>query len=147
MKAFTLIELIFVIVLMGILTFIGFSFLPDNTLNDDTKALKNLINLKITNALSYEANMSDENDKKRVCITFDKNYLNNEENSSRIKYFFKADINSTVSTVCFDKFGRPFENNVDGEDQNLLDENVIITLKYKNKEKNITIHKQTGYVE
>ena len=147
MKAFTLIELIFVIVLMGILTFIGFSFLPDNTLNDDTKALKNLINLKITNALSYEANMSDENDKKRVCITFDKNYLNNEENSSRIKYFFKADINSTVSTVCFDKFGRPFENNVDGEDQNLLNENVIIMLKYKNKEKNITIHKQTGYVE
>jgi len=147
MKAFTLIELIFVIVLMGILTFIGLSFVPDNTLSDNTKALKNLINLKVTNALSYEANMSDENDKKKVCITFDKNYLNNEENSSRVKYFFKADINSTVNTVCFDKFGRPFKDSIDDKDHNLLDGNVKITLKYKNKEKYIIIHKQTGYIE
>ena len=91
--------------------------------------------------------MSDENDKNKVCITFNKNYLNNEENTSRIKYFFKADISSNVQTVCFDKFGRPFKNYIDNEDKNLLDENVKITLKYKNKEKFIIIHKQTGYVE
>ena len=146
-RGFTLIELIFVIILMGILTYIGISFVPDNTLVDNTKELKNLINLKITNALSYEANMSDENDKKRVCITFDKNYLNNEENSSRVKYFFKADITSNIKTVCFDKFGRVFKDYIDKKDKNLLDENVKISLKYKNKEKEIIIHKQTGYVE
>ena len=86
MKGFTMIELIFVIVLMGLLTFVGLSFIPDNTLSDNTKALKNLINMKITNALSYEANMSDENDKKRVCITFNTDSLNSEENTSKIKY-------------------------------------------------------------
>ena len=147
MKAFTLVELIFVIVIMGILTFIGFSFFPDNRLNDEVKALKNLINLKISNALSYEANMSDENDKKKVCITFDRNYLNNEENSSKIKFFFKSEINSSVKTICFDKFGRVYKDYIDNENKNLLHENVKIMLKFNNSQKNIIIHKITGYVE
>jgi len=147
MKAFTLIELIFVIVIMGILSFIAISYIPDDTLIDNTKALKNLINLKETYALGYEANMSDDNDKKKVCITFDKNTLNNEENSSKIRYYFKADISSNIQTVCFDKFGRPFENSIDTKDSNLLHKNVTITLSYKNKDKNITIYPITGYVE
>ena len=147
MRAFTLIELIFTLVLMGLLTFIGVSYMPDNTLYDDAKALKNLIKLKETYALGYEANMSDDNDKKKVCITFDKDTLNNEENNSKIRYYFKSDINSSVDTVCFDKFGRPFDTSVDSKDANLCDENVTITLSYRNKEKNITIYKITGYVE
>ncbi len=147
MKAFTLIELIFVIVIMGILSFIAISYIPDNTLVDDTKALKNLIKLKETYALGYEANMSDDNDKKKVCITFDKNILNNEENSSKIRYYFKSDISSNIKIVCFDKFGRPFDNSIDTKDENLLHKNVTITLSYKNKDKNIIIYQITGYVE
>jgi len=129
------------------LSFIAVSYIPDDTLIDNTKALKNLINLKETYALGYEANMSDDNDKKKICITFDKNTLNNEENSSKIRYYFKADISSNIQTVCFDKFGRPFENSIDTKDSNLLHKNVTITLSYKNKDKNITIYPITGYVE
>jgi len=147
MKAFTLIELIFVILIMGILSFIAVSFIPDNTLSDDTKTLKDLIKYKETYALGYEANMSDENDKTKVCITFDKDDINNEENLSKVKYFIKSDISSNIQTVCFDKFGRPYENTVDDMDQNLLHKNVVIVLKYKNKTKTIIIHKITGYVE
>ncbi len=147
MKSFTLIELIFVIIIMGILSFIAISYIPDNTLSDDTKALENLIKLKETYALGYEANMNDENDKKKVCITFDKNYINNEENNSKIRYYIKSSISSNIQTVCFDKFARPFEDSVDETDQNLLHKNVKILLKYKNKEKNIIIHKITGYIE
>lgn len=147
MRAFTLIELIFTIVLMGLLTFIGISYMPDNTLHDDAKELTNLIKLKETYAIGYEANMSDDNDKKKVCITFDKDTLNNEENNSKIRYYFKSDITSNVNTVCFDKFGRPFDDEVDTKDANLSDKNVTITLTYRNKEKNVTIYKITGYVE
>ena len=147
MKAFTLIELIFVIIIMGLLSFIAVSYIPDNTLTDDAKAIKNLINYKETYALGYEANMSDENDKEKVCITFNKNDINNEENLSKVKYFIKSDISSNVQTVCFDKFGRPFRNSVDDLDQNLLHTNVVIMLQYKDKNKTIIIHKITGYVE
>ena len=146
MRAFTLLEMIFVIVIMGILSFIAISYIPDNTLSDDTKALENLIKLKETYALGYEANMSSENDKKKVCITFDKDYINSEENNSKIRYYIKSNISSNIQTVCFDKFGRPFEDSIDEMDQNLLHKNVKITLKYKNQEKNITIYQITGYV-
>ena len=146
MKAFTLIELIFVVVLIGILTFVGISYMPDNTLNDDAKALVSLIKLKESKALGYEADMSSE-DKKNVCITFDKDSLNQEENSSKVKYFFKSSISSDYSTVCFDKFGRVFENEVDSKNENLIHKNVTITLQYRNQSKTITIYNITGYAE
>ena len=146
-KSFTLIELIFVLVLMGILTFVGVSYMPDNTLGDDAKALINLIKLKETYAIGYEADMSDDNDKKRVCIELNTTKLNEEENSSRIKYFFKSQISANYDTICFDKFGRPFDSSVDSKDENLIDDNVTITLQYRDKNKTVIIHKITGYVE
>ena len=121
--------------------------MPDNTLTDDTKALINLIKLKETNAIGYEADMNDTNDKKRVCIEFNTTKLNEEENSSRIKYFFKSRISANYDMVCFDKFARPFDREVDSKDANLIEENVTITLQYRDKNKTILIHKITGYVE
>ena len=147
MRAFTLIEMIFVLIIIGILSIVAVEFIPDNTLIDNTKALKNLINEKKSFALGYEANMSDPDDKEKVCITFDKDALNKEENSSKVKYFFKADISSNYDTICFDRFGRVYKNSIDDENKNLLHENVKITLKYKNKIKIIIIHKITGFVE
>ncbi len=147
MKAFSLIELIFVIVIIGILSIIAVPFIPDYTLNDDAKSLINLINLKESTAMGYEANTKDSKDKKNVCITFTQDSLNKEENSSKIKYFFKSDISSNYQTVCFDKFGRVFKNYIDDEDRNLLHKNVTITLQYKKKNKIVTIHKITGFVE
>jgi len=147
-KSFTLIELIFVLILIAFLSTIAVSYIPDNTLVDNTEALKNLINEKKSFALGYEANMSDSNDKKRVCITFTKTALNSEENSSKIKYFFKVDnITSNYNTICFDKFGRVFHDGIDPQDVNLLHQNVTIMLQYKGKSKTIVVHKITGLVE
>ena len=146
MRAFTLIELIFVIVITGLLMFVGLEYIPDDTLNNDKKALKNLIFLKETNALGYEADMSDDNDKKKVCITFTKNYINSEENSSKIRYYIKSDITADYNTVCFDKFGRVFNEEIDDNNNNLLQKNVNIMLSYKGSETNITINKTTGYI-
>ena len=147
MRAFTLIEMIFVLIIIGILSVIAVEFIPDNTLTDNTKALKNLINEKKSFALGYEANMSNSDDKKKVCITFNKDTLNKEENNSKVKYFFKADISSNYDTICFDRFGRVYKNSIDAKNKNLLHENVKITLKYKNKTKTITVHKTTGFIE
>ncbi len=146
MRAFTLIELIFVIVITGLLMFVGLEYIPDDTLNNDKKALKNLIFLKETNALGYEADMSDNNDKKKVCITFTKSYINSEENSSKIRYYLKSDITSNYNTICFDKFGRVFNNEIDYKNDNLLQKNVNIMLSYKGNDINLTIDKTTGYI-
>jgi len=147
-KSFTLIELIFVLILIGILSTVAITSIPNNTLSDNTKALKNLINEKKSFALTYEANMSDSNDKKKVCITLTKTALNSEENSSKIKYFFKVDdITSNYNTICFDKFSRVFHDGIDPRDVNLLHQNVTITLKYRGKNSTIIVHKITGFVE
>ena len=119
--------------------------MPDNTLHDNVKALKNLINLKETTALGYAANMNDD-DKNKVCITLNKNSLNNEENNSTIRYYFKANISSNYNTICFDKFGRVFNNSIDDEDSNLIHDDINITLTYRNKTKYIIIDPITGYV-
>jgi len=147
-RGFTLIEMIFVLILIGILSTIAISSIPNNTLSDDIKMLKNLINEKKSFALEYEANMSDNNDKKKVCITLTKTALNNEEKNSKIKYIFKSDISSSpYNVVCFDKFGRVFHDEIDAQNKNLLDKNITIMLQYRDKSKIITIHQITGFVE
>ena len=144
MKAFTLIEVIFVIIIAGIMTFIGLEYLPDNTLVSDYQMLKQKILQKRSNALGY--NYIGENN--QTCIEFDKDWLNNDDNNSKVGYVFKSEINSDVegNVICFDYEGRVFKGEVDSNLSNLLHKEVIVTLKYKNKEKNITIYPISGEI-
>ncbi len=142
MKAFSLIELIFVIVIMGILTFTGLRFIPDETLTVDTQMLKQLILAKKSNALGYKYT----GDSNYTCITLDKDSLNNEYN-----YTFKSDISvnglENGNEVCFDYLGRPYDGKVDYNLTNLLHNDINMILKYRNKEKNITLYPITGSIK
>ncbi|WP_457565040.1 pilus assembly FimT family protein [Caminibacter sp.] len=145
MRAFTLIELIFVIVIAGIMTFVGFEYMPDNTLISDYQILKQKILQKKSNALGYR--YTGENNS--TCIVFSKEWLNNDDNTSNVRYVFKSDISSDVdgNEICFDYMGRPYKGSVDANLSNLLHQQVIVTLKYRNREKNITIYPISGEVK
>lgn len=145
MRAFSLIELIFVLVIMGILSFVGMQFIPNETPLSDSEILKKLILTKKTNALGYKV-YGENND---TCIRLDRNYINNEENLSRVKYKFKSDIEVeglSGDLLCFDYMGRPYDGGVDEKLTHLLKNFVTITLNYKNKEKNLTLYPVSGYV-
>ena len=147
MKAFSLIELIFVIVIIGILTFSALEFIPDNTLISDKEMLKLKIMQKKSNALGYKRIGFDD----YICITFDKDYLNDEDkgSSEKVHYTFKSDINVeglSGNRICFDNFGRVYDNEVDVALENLIDNAIIIRLTYKNEEKNITIYPLVGAI-
>ncbi|WP_456479668.1 prepilin-type N-terminal cleavage/methylation domain-containing protein [Nautilia sp.] len=148
MKAFTLIELIFVVIIMGILSFVGFQFIPNEKLFSDREVLVQKILEKKANALGYEA----EGNESYYCITFTKEWLNNDDNKSseKVHYVFKSDISVTPSlyndTLCFDYVGRDYNGSADENLTNLLHTNIIITLKYRKKEENITIYPITGSV-
>ena len=147
MRAFSLIELIFVIVIMGILTFSIFEFIPDNTLISDKEMLKLKIMQKKSNALGYKKIGFND----YICITFDKDYLNDEDKNSseKVHYRFKSDISVeglSGNRVCFDNFGRIYNNEVDVMLDNLVDDVIIIKLIYRNDEKNITIYPLTGAI-
>ncbi|RUM55465.1 MAG: hypothetical protein DSY40_03955 [Nautilia sp.] len=150
MKAWTLIELIFVILIVGLISIIGVNSIPDNTLLNNSKFLYNKILEKKSNAIAFEADMNNSEENRSVCITFTKEWIQNDENYSKVKFNFSNRINitSTNSTICFDYLGRPYAGAVDLDRfSNLLHNEVNVSLDYDNKEKNITIYPISGYVE
>jgi len=147
MKAFTLIELIFVIILIGIMGSIGFSsFKPKYLIND-----VNFIQMKIKEAqflgtgfehLNFDGTViSGYND--TGCIKIEKSSLEeNATSSHEVSYKLHVDIIPTDTTICFDSKGRPHKNNFNGT---LLTEQIVFNFKYSNEERNITIEPITGY--
>jgi Tfp pilus assembly protein PilE len=149
-KSFTLIEMIFVIILVGILSISALQSIPDNTLVNNTNFLYNKILEKKANALSFMANMNDVDENRSVCIKFDINWLKNDEKYSKVKFDLsnRVTINSSDETICFDYLGRPHNGTINLENfSNLLHKNVDIKISYQNSDKNITIYPITGYVE
>jgi prepilin-type N-terminal cleavage/methylation domain-containing protein len=143
--AFTLIELIFVIALMGVLTGIGFYMAqPDATKQDAQYTLLKLKEARYR-AIGYDALDS------AGCVTLTKEALSNaSDNNDSMHREIKSE-NITFSqnladgnTTCFDPLGRPHNgNNINLS--SLLRINIDIT--FIDGDKNTTIHlfPQTGY--
>ena len=112
-QAFTLLELIFVIVIMGIMAGIASSAFKTNYLLDDT----NFISLKIKNAqflgIGYEHSGLTNGDK-TGCIEIKKSSLEeNATNENEINYKIHSVLSGDLNDmkICFDSKGRPHENN------------------------------------
>jgi len=148
MRAHTLLELIIVLVIMGVLSFVGLQFIPDETLLVDVQMLKQKILQKKSNALGYKMYGSSD----YVCVTFDRDYLNSEDNSSaeKVHYTFKSEIKieglKNGNVICFDYLGRAYDGDIDENLTNIVHTNKIIVLKYRDKEQNITLYPITGSV-
>jgi len=150
MKSFTLIEMIFVIILVGLISIGAINSIPDNTLSNNVKFVYNKILEKKANALSFMANMNDADENRSVCVTFDEDWLRNDENYSKVKFDFshRVTVSSDKETICFDYLGRPYDGSVNLINfDNILHEKVDITIKYKKSDKKITIYPISGNVE
>jgi len=147
-KAFTLIELIFVIVIIGIMAGIASSSFKTNYLLDDS----NFISLKIKNAqflgIGYEHLNFDggviSNGDRTGCIHIKKSALEeNATNKNEMNYKLHVTLDPSDTTICFDSKGRPHDGNFSGT---LLTSAKTINLKYAGKENNLTIEPITGYI-
>jgi len=151
MKSFTLIELIFVIVLIGLLSVAAVKSLPDNTLLNNTKFVYNKVLEKKSTAIGFMADTSKENEKRLVCITFDKDWIKNDEVYSKVKFDLSNRINISPNvTICFDYLGRPHQNDINLKNfDTILHKKVDINITYTkdNSYNTLTIYPITGYVE
>ena len=143
--AFTMVELIFVIILIGILSYIGKNFLPDNRLLNDTNFLTMKIKEKQRNALSYDTvgfskPWSQVN--ALTCIDLNTTKIESKDAKSQKPHKFSSVLSvEGNSTLCFDNFGRPYQS------EHLLLTNLDMNLTYKpNEYKTISVEPMSGYV-
>ncbi len=139
-SAFTLIELIFVIVIIGILAKVGFSYSKVDYLQKDAQYL--LLKIKETRYRSIGAYRQNGH-----CISLDKTTLNAEEQTKLNPYTFKVDIATNISLdddkICFDEFGRVYKNNT--ASSNYLLDILDINLTLREKSCLIKVFPITGY--
>ena len=152
-KAFTLIELIFVIVIIGIMAGVGFSAFKPTYLLDDTNFVAGKIKEAQFLGIGYEHLNFDGSqiDDKTGCITIEKNSLEeNATNKNQVNYklhvSIEADDNNqgTNNTICFDSKGRP--HHTDFTLANLLTTQSKFQFTYSGKNRTITIEPITGYM-
>ncbi len=143
-NAFTMVELIFVIILVGILAGIGSNFMPDNRLLNDTNFLTLKIKEKQRNAIGYDINgfakpWSKENN--LTCIDFNTTILEEEDSHTQKPHKFNSAISVDANrTLCFDEYGRPYQS------ERLLLKILDINVTYNQKVKQLSVMPISGYV-
>jgi len=150
MKSFTLIELIFVIVIVGIISIGAINAIPDNTLENNTNYIYSKILEKKANSLGLIANMDNGEENRTVCITFTKEWIKNDENFSKVKFNLSNRIKIIAQnpTICFDYLNRPYKGKINLLTfNNLLYNTSEINISYNNKQKSIVIYPTTGDIE
>ena len=147
-NAFTMVEIIFVIILLGVLAGIGTNIFPDNRLSTDTRYIVSIIKNKQKNSMmSNNHNFGDElwipsgEDNKTTCIRFNKKWLEEQDSKSKKQYRLSSTLSGDLEKLCFDSFGRPYQ-----KEQLLLtikEVNVALTDKGM---KTVLVYPLSGYV-
>jgi len=135
--AFSLVELIFVIILIGVISSIGFYYSrPDYTLQDAQFALLKLKEARYR-AIGYEGYSPNG------CVTLTKTALSSE---STPVHTIKSDIthNSPSDTICFDSIGRVHQGN-DIALSSLIHSDITVNFTLSDKNTTIRIFNGTGY--
>lgn len=166
-KAFTIIELIIVIVIIGIVSSIFVMNIPDNNLISDKRYLVSKLYEKKNNALKYSyVNVSNNwetfNNYDNNCLNLDvredhivnsiSQIVSEEINNELSKKYYINDnlflnitgLNSDLSKICFDANGVPYDG--DYRLENRLKQKVVIEMNYNGKVEYIYILPMTGAV-
>ncbi|MBN2781832.1 MAG: type II secretion system protein [Campylobacterales bacterium] len=131
-KGFTLLELIFVIVLLGVLASVGGSFFKPNYIIDDANFIISKIKETQFEAIGFDKQTFDggEISSSVGCITLLKNVLKDDN------YNIKSDFGGVLSAeiVCFDAKGSPN-----------FDTKKSLILTHSTDSKTIIIEPKSGY--
>lgn len=149
-RAFSMVELIFIIVLMGILAKIASSYMPDNRLLSDKHYISMKIKEQQKNAIGYDTFQFGSNqywsiptrysrDFNLTCIESTKEYFESLDREKSYKFMLTFDNNMTI---CFDSLGRPYG----GVPAQLFVSDTDINVTYNSINSRISVLPMSGYV-
>lgn len=142
--AFTLIELIFVMIIFGMLATVGIYGFKSNNLRNDV----NYVYMKIQEA-KYQGINYDKLGLLHAnaigCIDLTQKALT--QMARKDHYTIKSDIQSFVTTLCFDSFGRAhIDDNLTQDSSMISQKRLLLTLQSRNHSANLVVLPQSGYV-
>ena len=146
-KAFTLVEIIFVIIILGVLSAGAIMSIPDNRLYSDIHFITNTIKAKQMDAMRYDhydfvdATWRDSF-YSNTCI--DTATIKTEEQHSKEARHYQLRSTLTAAKICFDNLGRPYKENY--KLNNLLEEPILLDIEYKNSVRKIKIMPFSGSI-
>jgi prepilin-type N-terminal cleavage/methylation domain-containing protein len=146
-KAFTLVEIIFVIIILGILSAGAIMSIPDNRRYSDIHFITNTIKATQMHAMRYDHyDFSNptwrDNFYASTCIDTANIKIQEENSKSARVYQLRSTI--TAAKICFDSLGRPYKDNY--RLNNLLKTPILLDIKYKNSVRKIKIMPFSGSI-
>ena len=146
-KAFTLLELIFVIVVIGIIAGVASSTYRPEYLKNDVKYIALKIKKTQYKAIGYEHKVFGTNnapfDYNNGCIRLEKTALEEKSVDGKAPYRLHVDA-FDAGTLCFDSKGRPHDD--DFTPSTLRSAKKVIDLSYNANTESITVHEISGFV-
>jgi prepilin-type N-terminal cleavage/methylation domain-containing protein len=146
--AFSLLELIFVVLLIGILAGIGASAFKPHYLIDDVNVIVSKIKQAQYEAIGFETRNFDATQiaTDRGCVTLDKAGFEDAAGSRDGAYSLHVTLDRsdfTSTKLCFDTQGAPHEGD---HVNNPITVRKVLKVLYGNDESDIIIEPKTGYV-
>jgi len=143
-KAFTLLELLFVMVIFGVLATIAVTSFKPHHLRSDA----DFILLKIMEAryqgLAYDKSGLSQPDGVG-CIDLRPHSL--QELAAKAHYRIKSAITNSFDLLCFDHYGRPHkDDNLTTKSSVITSTQTILQLRYKDKNASLILYPKSGYV-
>ena len=144
-SAFSLIEILFVMIIIGIIFIVSTGSTPKYTLDNEATIIKFYINQTQFLAMknnTYDKNASWETTSNNSCIDFQD--LNNSQfNDNDLNITAKITTTIPSHIICYDYLGRVYKDDL--KIANLLTDIVVIKIRLNPDERNITITPYTGY--
>jgi len=144
-RAFTLLELILVLVILGVLSAAAwYSYRPHYLAQDVDFVQMQLLRAKYRGIQYDKRHATPDTNRSIGCVDLQEAAW--KDLAKKLHYALHSTITSSYTTLCFDSFGRPHLDDNLTTNAPIASPTRLLRLSYRSKEANLTILPQSGYV-
>ncbi len=146
-SAFTLLELIFVIVIIGILAKIGMASIRTDYLLSDANYIAMKLEAARYRGIGYDHRWGKDEDLGEACVTLTESGLGERAEQGSVHYAIHVSLSGELAgqTVCFDRLGQAHD---DGNftSEPIAERKVLVLEDGKGRRRQIVVLPKSGYV-